>query len=55
MYISIRRVRRKLHYIKLTAFICQKKERKKTDGLVGSGCLVIELLGHFGNQHVSMV
>lgn len=46
MYISIRRVRRKLHYIKLTAFICQK-----TDGLVGSGCLVIELLGHFGNQH----
>lgn len=50
MYISIRRVRRMLHYIKLTAFICQKKKRK-TDGLVGSGCLVIELLGHFGNQH----
>lgn len=51
MYISIRRVRRKYMYIKLTAFICQKKERKKNDGLVGSGRLVIELLAHFGNQH----
>lgn len=49
MYISIRRVRRKLHYIKQHSFV--KKRKEKTDGLVGSGCLLIELLGHFGNQH----
>lgn len=51
MYISIRRVRRMLHVHQINSIHLSKKGKKKTDGLVGSGCLVIELLGYFGNQH----